>query len=170
VSPNVVGRDAALLWRVAFLAGFAVLNAWLAWGNWIQWGCILMAVLSLLSALLLWILSPMSRYPLYGLTYYLVVSALIGGIHDYVRNPALLHDPPRIQIIEWLIPGVPSALLVSCCLYAKRLARHGTAKAGNEPQSQCQHRVFGSGSFRAPEAVTLGVILFSLQLCFSEYR
>jgi hypothetical protein len=123
VFQNSVGRDVALLWRVAFLVAFAALNVWLAWGNWMRWDYILMAALSIVSALLLWTLSPLSRYPLYGVTYFLVISTLIGGIHDYVRNPTRLHEPPRMQIIEWLISGVLSALLISCCLYARRTAR-----------------------------------------------
>jgi hypothetical protein len=116
-------RDAALYWRIAFLIAFAVLSVRLGWGNWAQWGYLLIAILCLASAILLWILSPLSRYPLYAVTLYLIGGALFGGISNYIHNPALLHDSLEKQIISWLIPGVPGALLVSCCIYARRIAR-----------------------------------------------
>jgi hypothetical protein len=116
-------REVALYWRVTFLVAFAVLSARLGWGDWAQWGYLLIAVLCLGSAILLWILSPLSRYPLYAVTFYLIGGALFGGISNYIHSPALLHGPLETQIISWLIPGVPAALLVSCCVYAKQIAR-----------------------------------------------
>jgi hypothetical protein len=116
-------RDAALYWRVAFLAAFAVLSVRLGWGDWTNWGYLLIAVFCAASAILLWILSPLSRYPLYAVTFYLIGGALFRGISNYVHNPALLNDPLERQIIFWLIPGLTAALLVSCCMYARRITR-----------------------------------------------
>jgi hypothetical protein len=124
--PKMVGRpkrDAALFWRIAFLIAFALLSTRLGWGNWMQWGYLLIAILCLASAILLWLLSPLSRYALYAVTFYLVAGALFGGLSNYIRNPALLHSPLKTQIVSWLIPGVPAALLVSCCIYARRIPR-----------------------------------------------
>ena len=115
-------RSAALLWRVAFLVAFAVLNVW---GNLTQWVAILMAALSLLSALLLLRRSRFSRFPLYALTMYFVCATLIDGIYIYVHDPALRLQSISAQIFSWLIPGIIAALLVNCCLYSRFPARDG---------------------------------------------
>jgi hypothetical protein len=77
-----------------------------------------MTVLCVSSAVLMWRSSPLSKYPLYAVTLLLAGSALVGGIYNYVHNPALLRNPIKFQIVSWLIPGIPSLLLVNCCLYA----------------------------------------------------
>jgi hypothetical protein len=82
-----------------------------------------MTVLCVSSAVLMWRSSPLSKYPLYAVTLLLAGSALVGGIYNYVHNPALLRNPIKFQIVSWLIPGIPSLLLVNCCLYARRIAR-----------------------------------------------
>jgi hypothetical protein len=119
-------RTAALYFRVTFLIAFAMLSATLSWGKYTQWGYLLIAGLCLASAVLLWVSSPLSRYPLYAVTCYLVGGAVFGGIWNYVHNPALLHAPLKAQIISWLIPVVPGFLLINCCLFARRLARSPT--------------------------------------------
>jgi hypothetical protein len=123
VANVVTKRAAALLWREIFLVAFAGLNFYLAWGDWKDWGYSIMAVLCVASAVLLWRSSRLSTYPLYAVTLFLVGSALVGGIYNYVQNPALLRNPIKFQIISWLIPGIPSVLLINCCLYARRVTR-----------------------------------------------
>jgi hypothetical protein len=119
--PVTSKRGAALYWRVVFLVAFGILSARLGWGNWGQWGYMLIAVLCLASAVLLWLLSPLARYPLYAVTFYMIGGTLVGGITNYLHDPALSHKPLEAQVISWLIPGVPAALLVSCCVFARRL-------------------------------------------------
>lgn len=111
----------ALIWREIFLLGFAAGNLYLAWTDWKSWGYIVMGVLCAASAALLWRSSPRAKYPLYAATLFLAGNALIFGIFNYIHQPDLLHGPIEFQIISWLIPGIPSALLVSCCLYARRI-------------------------------------------------
>jgi hypothetical protein len=123
VANVVTKKAAALLWRELFLFAFAGVCVLFAWGNWKSWGYVLIAVLCVMSAVLLWRSSPLSKYPLYAVTLYLAGGALYGGIYNYFPNPALLSTPIKLQIIEWLIPGVPSVLLINCCLYARRMAR-----------------------------------------------
>lgn len=114
---NILTKEAAaLLWREIFLLAFAGLNFYLAWNDWKDYGYIAMAVLCLASAVLLWRSSPLSKYPLYAVTLLLAGSALVGGIYNYVHNPAMRQSTLEFQIISWLIPGIPSALLISCCL------------------------------------------------------
>jgi ATP-dependent Clp protease adapter protein ClpS len=108
--------SAALLWRVAFLVAFAVLNVW---GHWTQLVAILMAMLSLSSALLLLRRSRFSRFPLYALTMYFVCATVIDGIYIYVHNPALRQQTIGAQFFSWLIPGIIAALLINCCLYSR---------------------------------------------------
>jgi|SRR5580658_2241964 hypothetical protein len=121
---NVITKsDAALLWREIFLVIFAGLNLYWFWGNWKYWGSGLIVVLCAASAVLLWRSSPLSKYLLYAITLLWVVSALVSGTYNYVQNPALLRSPIKLQIIGWLVPGIPSALLISCCLYARRIGR-----------------------------------------------
>jgi|HubBroStandDraft_1064217.scaffolds.fasta_scaffold54424_1 ATP-dependent Clp protease adapter protein ClpS len=114
--------SAALLWRVAFLVAFAVLNVW---GHWAQWVAILMAALSLSSAFLLFRRSRFSRFPLYALTMYFVGATVIDGINLYFHNPAFRQQPISAQIFSWLIPGVIAALLVNCCIYSRYPALDG---------------------------------------------
>jgi hypothetical protein len=116
-------KAAALLWREIFLVAFAGLNFYLAWGNWKDWGYSIVAVLCAASAVLLWRSSPLSKYPLYAVTLFLGGIALVGGIYNYVHDPALLQSSIKLQIISWLIPGLPSVLLINCCLFARRVAR-----------------------------------------------
>ena len=118
----------AVFWRVAYLWVFSALNIYLCfyyglsnWKTW--WGSLLMAVLGASSAILLWGGSSRAKFPLYVVTLYLGLGALGGGIYNYMRNPALLQDPIQKQIISWLIPGIPTALLINCCLYARRMVR-----------------------------------------------
>jgi hypothetical protein len=130
---NVISKQyAALLWREIFLVAFAGLNFYLAWSDWKDWGYSLMAVLCMASAVLLWRSSPLSKYPLYAITLFLAGSALVGGIYNYVQNLALLRSPIKFQIIGWLIPGIPSVLLISCCLYARRVARGERKMVGTD--------------------------------------
>jgi hypothetical protein len=116
-------RALALLWRELFLVGFAGLNFYLAWGDWKDWGYNMMAVLCAASAVLLWRSSPLAKYPLYAVTLLLAGSALVGGIYNYAHEPALRQSTIKFQIISWLTPAIPSALLINCCLYARRVAR-----------------------------------------------
>jgi hypothetical protein len=112
----------ALLWRVVFLAGFAGLCLCFLWGDWKNWWSYgLLAALCTVSAVLLWRSSPLAKFPLYAATLYLASGALFGGIYNYVQNPALLQSPITFQVISWLIPGIPSLLLINCCLYARRI-------------------------------------------------
>jgi hypothetical protein len=128
---NILTRRAlALLWRELFLVLFAGLNFYLAWNDWKDYGYIVMAVLCLASAVLLWRASPLSKYPLYAVTLLLAGSALVVGIYNYVHNPALLQSTLEFQIIRWLIPGIPSVLLINCCLYARRTTRRGADADG----------------------------------------
>ena len=119
----VTKRAAALFWRELFLVGFAGLNFCLFWGDWKEWGYATTAVLCAASAVLLWRSSPLAKYPLYAVTLLLAGSALVGGIYNYVHEPALRQSTIKFQIISWLIPGIPSVLLINCCLYARRIAR-----------------------------------------------
>jgi hypothetical protein len=50
-------------------------------------------------------------------------TAIPWGIYNYAQHPELLREPLERQIISWLIPLVPFALLVECCMYARRLER-----------------------------------------------
>jgi hypothetical protein len=113
----------ALLWRELFLVAFAVLCLCFFWGDWKNWSYGLLAALCAASAVLLWRSSPLSKYPLYAATLYLAGGALFGGIYNYLHDPTLLQKPIKFQIIGWLIPGIPSLLLVNCCLYARRIGR-----------------------------------------------
>jgi hypothetical protein len=118
----------ALFWRVVYLWVFSALNIYLCfyyglsnWKTW--WGSLLMAILGTSSAILLWRGSSRAKFPLYAVTLCLGLGALGGGIYNYMENPALLQDPIQKQIISWLIPGIPTALLINCCLYARRMVR-----------------------------------------------
>jgi hypothetical protein len=119
----------ALLWRELFLVAFAGLCLYFFWGDWKNWSYALLAALCAASAILLWRSSPLSKYPLYAATLYLAGGALVGGMYNYLRDPALLHQPIKFRIIGWLIPGIPSVLLLNCCLYARRVVR-GRANPG----------------------------------------
>jgi hypothetical protein len=132
VTDVVTKTAAALLWRELFLVGFAGLNSYLAWGDWKDWGYSVMAVLCAVSAVLLWRSSPLARYPLYAVTLLLAGSALMGGIYNYLHEPALRQSPIKFQIISWLIPGIPSLLLINCCPYARKLSRFA-------PWNSCHH-------------------------------
>jgi hypothetical protein len=92
-----------------------------------------MAALCAASAVLLWRSSPLTKYPLYAVTLLLAGGALVGGIYNYLHNPALLQSPVKFQFISWLIPGIPSVLLINCCLYARRIGR-GEADADGGPR------------------------------------
>jgi hypothetical protein len=107
---------------IAFLLLFAVINAYLAFTPYGNLWSMVTAVLSVASAVQLWRRSPRSKYPLYVLTL-LMGTAIPLGIYNYFRNPALLSEPLEKQIISWLIPVIPIALLMGCCLYARRLGR-----------------------------------------------
>ena len=121
---NILTKGAlALLWRELFLVAFAVLCVCFAWGEWKNWTYVLLATLCVASAVLLWRSSPLSKYPLYAATLYLAGGAIAGGIYNYVRDPAQLQNSIKFQIISWLIPGIPSVLLINCCLYARRIGR-----------------------------------------------
>jgi hypothetical protein len=127
-------HEESAFWRVAFLLVFSAINIYLFFhyglNNWkIWWGSLLIAVLSGSSAVLMWRGSPLVKYPLYAATLYLGLGALVGGIYNYIHNPALLQGPIKAQIISWLIPGIPTALLISCCLYVR-----STVNAGNTSQ------------------------------------
>jgi len=116
----------AVFWRVAFLSVFSALNIYLCFyygfSNWKTCcGNLLIAILGASSAMLLWRGSSGARFPLYAITIYLGLGALGGGIYGYMQNPALLQDSIHKQIIGWLIPGIPTALLINCCLYARRM-------------------------------------------------
>jgi hypothetical protein len=113
----------ALLWREIFLVSFAAFNLYFAWTDWKSWGYIVMALLCLVSVALLWRSSALSKYPLYAASLFLVGTALVGGIYNYIHQPALLQSPIKFQIISWLIPGIPSVLLINCCIYARRVGR-----------------------------------------------
>ena len=126
VTPQPSTHREAVLWRIAFLGMFTALNFFCIFyyglSSWKYWcGNLLMAMLGLSSAILLWRGSTLSKYPLYAVTLYLGLGALGGGIYNYVQNPVLLHNPIKMQIIGWLIPGIPTALLINCCLYARRI-------------------------------------------------
>jgi len=113
-------------WRAVFLGAFSAINVYLCFyyrlNNWKTWsGSLFLAALCGSSAVLLWRCSPLAKYPLYIATLYLGLGALGGGIYNYMQNPALLHDPLPKQIIGWLIPGIPTVLLINCCLYARRM-------------------------------------------------
>jgi hypothetical protein len=118
-------KAAALLWREVFLVSFAAFNLYFAWTDWKSWGYIVMAVLCAASAVLLWRSSPLAKYPLYVGTLFLAGNALVFGIYNYIHQPALRQSPIQFQIISWLIPAIPSVLLISCCLYARRIGRVG---------------------------------------------
>jgi protein-S-isoprenylcysteine O-methyltransferase Ste14 len=118
----------ALIWREIFLVSFAAGNLYLAWTDWKSWGYIVITVLCGASAVLLWRSSPRAKYPLFAVTLFLGGNALIFGIYNYIRQPELLHSSLESQIIGWLIPGVPTALLVSCCLYARQVGLHRRTK------------------------------------------
>lgn len=119
----VTKRAAALLWRETFLFAFAGLCLCFVTWDWKTSGYGLLAALCLLSAVLLWRSSPLARYPLYAATLYLAGGALLGGIYNYLHDPALLQKPIQLQIISWLIPGIPSVLLIYCWLYARQIGR-----------------------------------------------
>jgi hypothetical protein len=126
---NVLTKEtSALLWREIFLVSFAAFNLYFAWTDWKSWGYIVMAVLCLVSVALLWRSSALSRYPLYAATLFLAGTALVGGIYNYIHQPALLQSPMMFQIISWLIPGIPSVLLINCCFYARRIGRGAPSK------------------------------------------
>jgi hypothetical protein len=117
-------------WRVVFLWAFSAINIYLCFyyglNNWKTWsGSLFLAALCGSSAVLLWRRSPLAKYPLYTATLYLGLGALGGGIYNYMQNPALLHDPIPKQIIGWLIPGIPTVLLINCGLYARRMVNTG---------------------------------------------
>jgi hypothetical protein len=121
---NILTREAfALVWREIFLVSFAAFNLYFAWIDWKSWGYIVMAVLCLVSVALLWRSSALSKYPLYAATLFLAGTALVGGIYNYIHQPALLQSPIMLQIVSWLIPGIPSVLLLNCCFYARRMTR-----------------------------------------------
>jgi len=124
-------HNEAVFWYVVYLWVFSVLNVFLCfyyglsnWKTW--WGSLLMAILGASSAMLLWRGSSRARFLLYALTLYLGLGALGSGIYNYMQNPALLQFPIQKQIIGWLIPGIPTALLIKCCLYARRTVTPST--------------------------------------------
>jgi uncharacterized membrane protein HdeD (DUF308 family) len=57
---------------------------------------------------------------------------LAGGIYNYVQNPSLRKNPIKLQVISWLIPVIPSVLLVSCYFYARRLSPGGLTGVGTD--------------------------------------
>jgi hypothetical protein len=121
---NILTREAfALVWREIFLVSFAAFNLYFAWTDWKSWGYIVMALLCLASVALLWRSSALSKYPLYVATLFLAGTALVGGIYNYIHQPALLQSPIKFQIISWSILGIPSVLLLNCCFYARRMTR-----------------------------------------------
>ena len=121
---NILTKEfLALLWRELFLLGFAALCLCFVSGDWKSSGYGLLGSLCIASAVLLWRSSPLARYPLYAATLYLAGGALLGGIYSYLHDPALLQKPIQLQIISWLIPGIPSVLLIYCCLYARQIGR-----------------------------------------------
>lgn len=121
-------KAAALLWREVFLVSFSAFNLYFAWTDWKSWGYIVMAVLCAASAVLLWRSPRLAKYPLYVATLLLAGNALVFGIYNYVHNPAMRQNTLEFQIISWLIPGIPSALLVNCCLSVRRLGRGTPSK------------------------------------------
>lgn len=127
-------KMSALLWREIFLVGFAAFNLYFAWVDWKSWGYIVMVLLCAASAVLLWRSSTLAKYPLYAATVFLAGNALVFGIYNYIHQPALLQSPIKFQIVGWLIPGIPSALLISCCLYARRIGRVEVQKTNMEPR------------------------------------
>ena len=115
-------RNPAFIWRVTFLCLFAALNFYFALPGRGNISYLVLGCLCLVSAGLLLRLSPWSRYPLVVATL-IMGAALIDGIHNYAANSALSKRPPQQQVISWLIPLVPTVLLVACCTYARRLSR-----------------------------------------------
>jgi hypothetical protein len=123
VPPRIQSRrDPSLIWRVIFLCLFAALNFYFALPGRGNISYLVLGCLCLVSAGLLLRLSPWSRYPLVVATL-IMGAALIDGIHNYAANSALSKRPPQQQVISWLIPLVPTVLLVACCAYARRLSR-----------------------------------------------
>lgn len=121
---NILTKEAAApRWREIFLLAFAAFNLYFAWVDWKSSGYIVMVLLCASSAALLWRSSPLAKYPLYAATLFLAGNALVFGIYNYIHQPAFRQSPIQFQIVSWLIPGIPSALLISCCLYARRIGR-----------------------------------------------
>jgi hypothetical protein len=109
-------------WYIVYLSLFTLLNAYIGftrYGN--LWSPVL-AALSGASVVLLWRRSPRAKYPVYALTL-LMGSAIPLGVYNYIRHPVLLQASLESQIISWLIPGIPIALLIACCVHARRFTR-----------------------------------------------
>jgi hypothetical protein len=115
-------RNAALIWRVGFLSSFAGLNFYFGIPGRGNISYLMLGCLCLVSAVLLLRLSRWSKYPLYAATI-IMGTALLGGVYTFTRNPTLLHESLQKQLISWLIPLIPTLLLLSCCTYAYRLSR-----------------------------------------------
>jgi hypothetical protein len=53
-------------------------------------------------------------------------TALVGGLYNYVRDPALRRSSIKLQLIGSRHP----VLLINCCLYARRVMRGGADADG----------------------------------------
>jgi hypothetical protein len=116
-------RNPAFIWRVIFLCLFAALNFYFAIPGRGNISYLVLGCLCLASAGLLLRLSPWSKYPLFVATL-IMGASFIGGIYNYAADPDLLNRSLQQQVISWLIPFVPTVLLVACWTYARRLSRH----------------------------------------------
>lgn len=129
----------AVFWRVAFLGAFAMLNIYLCFyyglNNWkAWWGNVVIAILCMPAAVLLWRDSTSANYPLYAVTVFLGVGVLVSGIYGYAQNRELLQLPIKSQITGWLIPALPTALLINCCLYVRRKRERQSLETTMNPQ------------------------------------
>src|SRR5579871_3153712 len=115
------------LWRGTLLSAFAAINFYFVL-NQSNWTYGLLGVLCVSSVWLLLLHSPHARYPLYIATL-LMMGSVLQGVYNYTQRPDLRDEPVSRQIIGWLIPLVPLALLINCSLYARRIAKSVKTRA-----------------------------------------
>ena len=121
-SPQVRSHRIGMYWRVAFLAALTGVDCYL----WIKsgaWECVLVAALCVASAVLLWRLSPRSRFPLYALTF-TVVAGLLNAVVSHFAQDAATHKLPMMnQAFFVFFAALPCIWLIECCIFARRLGR-----------------------------------------------
>jgi len=108
-------REKVIL-RVVFLLILTGALGYLGLKSWY----FILAASSLASAILLWRLSPLAKYPLYATTF-LVIADLATSFYDMVRQSEL---PLGKTLGGSAIALATIAVLINCCLYARRLGEN----------------------------------------------
>jgi hypothetical protein len=118
-------RTGAVLWRTAFLLIFGVYYLYLVLGPnslWLRmWPYTVIGILGVVSGLLMLLLVPWARFPIYTLAAFFIFDSGVSAYYYVVHDPTFGASPWSTRIIGALISLLPIAILLNITLSARRL-------------------------------------------------